>query len=1030
MRVLAFVGSFVVLVLTLITSPQAVGQSEDAFKKKGFGKGNAEKREAILRELQPIWKRATELMDAGRFKEAEATAKQAIARATTLTAPNRPPVARGHALLGQTYHQMGRFPEAEKAARQALSISESTLGPNEPATGRSCRLLGMILTSQSRFAEAETFLNRALAILERNPGLEHPDTAWALYSFARLRADQGRLADADRMAQRALAIFEKSPEREAGVARTLQWLGIVGWKAGRYAEAEAHLKRALAIGESTFGPQHWEVSVTLRQLASIYAATGRFEEAQALLRRSVQNLEASVGAEHRATIIAMRSLGATHLSNGQGGQAETVIRKAVTAAEKSLGPDHVETIFLLRTLGSALQLQGRFTEAEPIYRRALAISERLAGEGARLVGFSRFSLGSLYLAQGRVAEAKDMLQKTLAGAEATLGPEHPGTLNTLRVLADVDLQDHRPDEALVKLKRIASALGSRRQEGDLLTGQRFSNEIGPLLRRSVAASLATAAWQLGGSPSTASSQADDAFFAAQLATQSTAAAAISQMAVRFAAADDALGQLVRQGQDLLQRWQAIDQQLTAEAGENSTDAKARIEMRAELERINKDLAEADRRLAVAFPQYAALTQPRSLKIAEVQRLVGTDEAVLVFLVGDTESFVWAISQDQFSWQRLALDRATMGEKVVGLRKGLDIIELQKGATAGNVQLFDLKLAHELYAELLGPVAHTLEGKRNVLIVPSGPLTSLPFHLLVTDPPDPITTLKQIPDYSSVAWIINRHAIAILPSVPSLKALRELGKHPAGDKPLVGYGDPTFGASPPPADGAAPRRPAAPRSIRVYTAYWRGGTIDLEALAKGLEPLPETAEELRGVAKALAASPEDVLLGRAASEAAVKKTDLSQYRVVYFATHGLIAGEVSGLGEPALALATPATVTDLDDGLLTASEVAQLKLNADWVVLSACNTAAGDKVGAEAFSGLARAFFYAGARTLLVSHWSVNSPAAVRLTTKTFEVLRLNPRLTRAEALRQSMLAFMNDRSDPLNAYPAFWAPFALVGDGG
>ena len=148
-----------------------------------------------------------------------------------------------------------------------------------------------------------------------------------------------------------------------------------------------------------------------------------------------------------------------------------------------------------------------------------------------------------------------------------------------------------------------------------------------------------------------------------------------------------------------------------------------------------------------------------------------------------------------------------------------------------------------------------------------------------------------------------------------------------------------------------------------------------------------------MAKALAGSAQDIHLGRAASETVVKKTDLSQYRVVYFATHGLIAGEVSGLGEPALALATPATATDLDDGLLTASEVAQLKLNADWVVLSACNTAAGDKVGAEAFSGLARAFFYAGARTLLVSHWSVDSPAAVRLTTKTFEVLKLNPGMT-------------------------------------
>ena len=121
--------------------------------------------------------------------------------------------------------------------------------------------------------------------------------------------------------------------------------------------------------------------------------------------------------------------------------------------------------------------------------------------------------------------------------------------------------------------------------------------------------------------------------------------------------------------------------------------------------------------------------------------------------------------------------------------------------------------------------------------------------------------------------------------------------------------------------------------------------------------------------------------------------------------------------------------DPDDGLLTASEVAQLNLNADWVVLSACNTIAGEKPGAEALSGLARSFFYAGARALLVTHWAVDSAAATRLTTATFDRLAADPKLGRAEALRQAMLAYLGDTSSPRNAYPAFWAPFALVGEG-
>ena len=114
---------------------------------------------------------------------------------------------------------------------------------------------------------------------------------------------------------------------------------------------------------------------------------------------------------------------------------------------------------------------------------------------------------------------------------------------------------------------------------------------------------------------------------------------------------------------------------------------------------------------------------------------------------------------------------------------------------------------------------------------------------------------------------------------------------------------------------------------------------------------------------------------------------------------------------------------------SASEVAQLKLNADFVVLSACNTMAGDKPGAEALSGLARAFFYAGARSLLVSHWAVDSEAATRLTTATFDLLATNPDLGRAEALRRAVLAYMDDRSNPLKPYPAFWGPFSVVGEG-
>jgi CHAT domain-containing protein len=196
----------------------------------------------------------------------------------------------------------------------------------------------------------------------------------------------------------------------------------------------------------------------------------------------------------------------------------------------------------------------------------------------------------------------------------------------------------------------------------------------------------------------------------------------------------------------------------------------------------------------------------------------------------------------------------------------------------------------------------------------------------------------------------------------------------------------------------------------------------------LTPLPESRKELRSLARSLGAGEGSLLVGRDATETRVKAAPLSDFKVLAFATHGLLAGDLAGLSEPALVLTPPLQATGMDDGLLTASEVAQLKLNADWVILSACNTAAVDGTpGAQGLSGLAKAFFYAGSRALLVSHWPVASDAAVALTTRMLALSRQG--MTRAEAHRQAMMALV-DTGSPQNAHPAMRAPFVVVGEGG
>jgi CHAT domain-containing protein len=156
-------------------------------------------------------------------------------------------------------------------------------------------------------------------------------------------------------------------------------------------------------------------------------------------------------------------------------------------------------------------------------------------------------------------------------------------------------------------------------------------------------------------------------------------------------------------------------------------------------------------------------------------------------------------------------------------------------------------------------------------------------------------------------------------------------------------------------------------------------------------------------------------------------ELAKYRIVHFATHGALAGDVIGSDEPGLILTPPATNTADDTGYLSASDITQLKLDADWAILSVRNTAASEQGGGEALSGLARAFFYAQARALLVSYWNVYVNAAVRLvgqTTRAFAVDKVD----RAQALRRAMLILI-DKGNDYEVQSAYWAPFVLVGEG-
>lgn len=517
---------------------------------------------------------------------------------------------------------------------------------------------------------------------------------------------------------------------------------------------------------------------------------------------------------------------------------------------------------------------------------------------------------------------------------------------------------------------------------------------------------------------------ENAFEAAQWAQLSSAGNALQQLGLRSAAGAPELAALVRKRQDILTLAEARE---VADAAERSDGADDLVRLRGEIDSLRSEVSELDAKLLAGFPRYSDLASPAPLTIPQVQALLEDDESLLLALSGRDHIFVWAIGKTEVAWHRTAYGSELLAEDIAKLRAQLDpsavtrgAVSLAKGAGEGpRVPAFDRTLARVLYFELFLPVEHVLAKSRHVFFVGDGPLAGLPLSVLVahesggedTDP----AALRD------TNWLAKYFAFTTLPSVNSLNVIRKYppDRSETARIPFAGFGAPVLGGQ---------------RAEVVVAAagggnFFRGKLADVEAV-RDLAPLPQTGPELKKLGRALGVGDEALYLGPRATETAVKQADLASVDVLAFATHGLLSGDLQDLAEPALVLTPPETATDLDDGLLTASEVADLKLSADWVILSACNTAGGDgRPDAEGLSGLARAFLYAGARAILVSHWPVRDDAAARLTTDTLAALG-DGKLRRSEALRLAMLAVMNDESDPSLAHPSAWAPFVIVGEGG
>jgi CHAT domain-containing protein/tetratricopeptide (TPR) repeat protein len=827
----------------------------------------------------------------------------------------------------------------------------------------------------------------------------------------------------------------------------------IAMEEGRFAEAERRIRAALASNERLIRD---ELNITRQQnqppnsytslsyfirsdLARTLTRQGRLMEAEVEMRAVLLGRLSMQGRYSTESLLALIGLGDILVEQGRYAEALKIGRVAIESLDQmKIEPTSGAFARALRQVARAQSQLGDWTAAAATYAD---LRTRMAAnpDALRQTFDNNAHWGMVALRAGNAEEARRVLTNVVARNVQTLGERHWDTAISRGMLGAAKGRLNDTAGALADFDAAMPILmQSSRQADDEEGGSAFrDNQLRVVLE---AAMRTLAASNRAGS-------GEESFRLADAIRGQGVQRALAQSSARAAASDPALAEFVRQEQDTQKQVGALQGLLTNVLAAPERDDTAVRALRVQIDQLRGARAAIRQEIERRFPDYVNLIDPRPATVEQARRSLRAGEALIATYVGSEQSFVWAVPQTgAVAFAAVPIGQKAMARTIADLRKSLD----PNAATLGEIPAFDVALANKLYVDLLKPVEAGFASASSLLVVPHDVLGQLPFGVLVTE----ATTLAAEREgealfsaYRKVPFLIRKAGITQLPSVASLATLRGLPPAPANRKAFAGFGDPWFSAE-------QMAEAKAEQSTQVAALVTRGlqtrgvklvrrnapATTGIDSAELGMLPrLPDTADEVKGIALALKADASDVFLGAAANEKTVKSMDLSNRRVVMFATHGLIPGDLNGLLQPALALSAP-NVADVDgDGLLTLDEVLGLKLNADWVVLSACNTATGDGAGAEAVSGLGRAFFYAGTRALLVTNWPVETTSARLLTTDLFARQAADPGLARAAALQQAMAGLIDGPGyvDPASrqtvfaySHPIFWAPFALVGDGG
>jgi CHAT domain-containing protein len=844
------------------------------------------------------------------------------------------------------------------------------------------------------------------------------------------RREAGTVAAAGAEGTRALALQLRGDFGSGDVGR-YDGLMLLGSRQNidqDFAGAEASFRDALALHGRLFGADSPDRADAMAHLALQLSNLGRFEEADALFATAAEIAPAASDPQLPARVAHYR---AYHARNR--GRPEEAARFLAEAERRYLAaaPNLERT---LRRIDVAAELPGSAPVLGPNPRDLRAFiplslvrdaESELAAQGIadlwRLRGILAYEAGDCAGAQREAVRSAGLLsrigvdpggvrhralrvaglaaecERRYAAAASDLGEAVSGLAAKLPGTAPEVITRFEFGGALLNV----AGAGSREQA--LSAFRAAARTLRERRRSATAAAIAPYLDLLvpeAGAPARADEIAE-ALEASFLVSGGAAAAAAADAAALLAGEGSAIREL-REARNARDQAEARFDRAVA-AGVSEAERTA---IRAQIEAAQRRLAEAEARVQAERPEFALLSDTM-IAPAELQATLRPDEALLSIVQGPARAYGFLITRDRLAAWRIPLSEREAQESVRRLRAGLT-----PDPATGRLAPFDVAEAHRLWQRLVPSRAPDVLAYRRLVIATTGPLASLPFAVLVTETPRPIASDA---DYRAVAWLLaGGRTLAYAPSALAFAAQRRLARPSSAPLPYVGFA------------GFTPLSPA--RAAQAIGPSRRGCEADVSALA-ALPPLPAAAREVEISARQLRAGPEAVRAGAAFTRSAVIGADLTRYRVVHFAAHAVLSDEVPCLGEPAILTAAPPG-SDPKEAVIRLSDVLRTRLDADLVVLSACNTAGPDGRGAgEAFSGLTRGMLYAGARSLLATHWTVPDFPIAAIAALTLS--RVARGEEPAEALSEAQREFLS-RADDGNlpaayAHPFNWAAPVVIG---